>query len=325
MEQRSFKQKTARMLLENKALILTVLLGVILAFATQGTFLTLTNILNVIRQNSIMAIMSIGFTAILASGFFDMSIGYMLGTLGILNALLAKIEGMPLVLAILLTLLLGTLFGFINSFLIDRFVLPPFIVTLSTGQIFRGATYLMCDGTPISGLPSGMITLGQGFIMGIPIPIYVMVAVAALMAVMMNSTCTGRHIIAVGGNREASRVSGINVLSVQHVVYMLMGVCVAVAAVLMNGRTASAQPTAGIGMEMDAIAAVVIGGTPLSGGYGNVIGSVFGCLIVGLINNGLNLLNVSSYWQWISKGLVILFAMILDMQTTKILNKIGKD
>ena len=324
MEQTSLKKRIIRGSVNNKAVLLTLFLCLVLALSTQGKFLTATNLLNVVRQNCIMAVMAIGFTAVLASGFFNLSIGYMLGTVGVIGAILMKMEGLPFPFALLLTLVIGGAFGFINSLLIRRFDLPPFIVTLSTGQIFRGMTYLLSDGTPISGLPSQLITIGQGYFLGIPIPIYMMLAVGIILSVIMGWTSVGRHIIAVGGNREASRVSGINVVKVQHVVYTIMGICVSIAAILMNGRTASAQPTAGVGMEMDAIAAVVIGGTPLSGGYGNVFGSVFGCLIVGLINNGLNLLNVNSYWQWIVKGVVILLAMILDGQTTRLLNKLGK-
>ena len=150
------------------------------------------------------------------------------------------------------------------------------------------------------------------------------VIVAVVMAVFLRSTYLGRHAIAMGGNEEAARVSGVHVKRMRYIVYIIMGACVAIAAIIMDGRVASAQPTAGAGMEMDAIAAVVIGGTPLSGGYGNVLGSVFGCLIVGLINNGLNILNVSSYWQWIAKGALIIIAIMLDVQTSSLIKATKK-
>lgn len=275
--------------------------------------------MNVIRQICIMGIMSVGFTVIVASGSIDLSVGYMLGLTGVVGAQLSLIPGMPLIAALMLTVLFGAFLGFCNAFLFIKFKLPPFIVTLSTAQVFRGLTLLLCDGTPVSGLSKQSIFIGQGYILGIPVPILIMIAMTILIAVFLNYTRIGRHTVAMGGNPEAARVSGVNVTRIRYYVYILMGACVAVAAIIMNGRVASAQPTAGAGMEMDAIAAVVIGGTPLSGGYGNVVGSVFGCLIVGIINNGLNILKVNPYWQMIAKGALIIIAILLDVQTSKLL------
>lgn len=318
MEEKIQKRRLVQFLINNKAVVIFLLLAIVMSFATDN-FMTKTNMLNMVRQVCVMSVMSVGFTLIMASGSIDLSVGYMLGLVGVFCALVSKINGMPVAGALILSILFGMFLGFCNAFLFLTFKMPPFIVTLSTAQIFRGITHLLCDGTPVSGLPDAIIALGQNYFLGIPVQVYIMVIVAVVMTVFMRSTYLGRHAIAMGGNEEAARVSGVHVKRMRYLVYIIMGACVAIAAIIMDGRVASAQPTAGAGMEMDAIAAVVIGGTPLSGGYGNVLGSVFGCLIVGLINNGLNILNVSSYWQWIAKGTLIIVAIMLDVQTSSLL------
>ncbi|MBU9735263.1 ABC transporter permease [Diplocloster agilis] len=323
MKEKNQERRLGQFLVNNKAIVIFLFLAIVLSFATDN-FMTKTNLLNMVRQVCVMSVMSVGFTLILASGSIDLSVGYMLGLVGVFCALISKIAGLPVILVLLFSILFGMFLGFCNAFLFLTFKMPPFIVTLSTAQIFRGVTHLLCDGTPVSGLPDAIIAIGQDYFLGIPVQIYIMVIVAVVMAVFLRSTYLGRHAIAMGGNEEAARVSGVHVKRMRYIVYIIMGACVAIAAIIMDGRVASAQPTAGAGMEMDAIAAVVIGGTPLSGGYGNVLGSVFGCLIVGLINNGLNILNVSSYWQWIAKGALIIIAIMLDVQTSSLIKATKK-
>jgi ribose/xylose/arabinose/galactoside ABC-type transport system permease subunit len=287
--------------------------------------LTKDNLLNVVRQVAISGVMSLGFTIIMASGCMDLSVGNMLSMIGVIVAILAKIDGMPLAVACLAGIVVGVVCGVINATISTVFNLAPFIVTLAMGNVFEGATYLIAGGKPISGLPDTLIHIGQGYILGIPIPVLILFAVAIIMWLFLSQTKTGRHILAIGGNVNAARVCGVNVSRTKLIAYICMGISVALGAIIMDGRVASAQVAAGKGMEMDALAAVVIGGTPLGGGYGNMIGTLIGCLIVGVMNNGLNLLHVSSYWQMVAKGAIILFAIILDSISSRVANRRMKE
>lgn len=307
------------MLLDNKAVLILVILC-IAATCMNSAFLSGRNIMNVIRQVCASAILGIGFTLVIASGNLDLSVGYMLGMIGVVMGLLSR-ANVPFALVLLAGLATGALCGFINGFIGVKFSLPLFIVTLATGQVYRGACQLLSNTSPVNGLQNQFKVLGQGYLLGIPIPIYIMVVVGVVLYTVLNKTRFGRHAIATGGNREAARTSGINTASVTIRIYMIMGVCAAIAAMVMTGRAFSAQPAAGQGMEMDAIAAVVIGGTSLSGGSGRIGGTVVGCLIVGVINNMLNLAGVDSNWQLVAKGLLILTAVLLDVASSRYFSK----
>jgi ribose/xylose/arabinose/galactoside ABC-type transport system permease subunit len=300
-----------------KVLFILVLLCVIAAFSSDA-FFTQANLLNIVRQISTIGIIGVGFTIILASGGIDLSVGSMLAVIGVVAAMASKIEGMPTVFSVMIALLLGILCGALNAALINNFNIPSFIVTLSTMSIFRGLTYVITDMTPVVDIPKPLIFIGQGYIGPIPFPIIILTIFAILGHILLNRTTLGRHAIAIGANAEAARACGISISLTRYGVYIAMGIFTGAAALIMNGRAASAQVGAGQGMELDAVAAVVIGGTPLSGGIGNIPGTVIGCLIVGTINNILNLANVNSNWQLIVKGALIISAIILDVQSDKI-------
>lgn len=323
-EKRSTFSAIGSFLFDNKALVILLFFVVVVSFQNP-VFLTKDNLLNVVRQVAISGVMSLGFTIIMASGCMDLSVGNMLSMIGVIVAILAKIDGMPLALACLAGIVVGVVCGVINATISTVFNLAPFIVTLAMGNVFEGATYLIAGGKPISGLPDTLIHIGQGYILGIPIPVLILFAVAIIMWLFLSQTKTGRHILAIGGNVNAARVCGVNVSRTKLIAYICMGISVALGAIIMDGRVASAQVAAGKGMEMDALAAVVIGGTPLGGGYGNMIGTLIGCLIVGVMNNGLNLLHVSSYWQMVAKGAIILFAIILDSISSRVANRRMKE
>lgn len=295
----------------NKAFLIVVGLCIILSIASP-VFLRTSNLLNIVRQVCVSTLLSIGFTVVLSSGHMDLSVGTLLGLCGMVLAKMIKEAGIPLPIAIILTLLLGTACGALNAATITIFRVVPFVATLATQSIFKGANYLISNLVPVAGLPDELVFIGQGYLLGVPVPIYIMLLVIILVWIMMNRTKFGRYVLAMGGNAEAARVSGINVDKMRYGVYMVGGFCTGIAAVVMTARTASAQVSAGQNMEMDAIAAVVIGGTAMSGGNANVWGTMFGCLIVGIVNNGLNLLGVDSNWQVIAKGVLILFAVIID-------------
>jgi ribose/xylose/arabinose/galactoside ABC-type transport system permease subunit len=212
--------------------------------------------------------------------------------------------------------------GGVNASLVSVFELPCFIVTLATSNVFRGVAYVFTKNVPISGLNEEFVQIGQGYLGPIPIPIYIMVASLLLMWVILNRTKFGRQAIAMGGNSEAARVSGIRITKIRLYCFMLLGVYTGLAAIIQTARSASAQLSAGSDLSMDAIAAVVIGGTSMKGGNANVVGSLVGCLIVGIVSNGLNLLHVDANWQIAAKGLLILTAVVLDVVTTRLYSKI---
>jgi len=300
-----------------KVIFVLLLLCVIAAFLSDA-FLTRSNMLNIVRQISTIGIVGVGFTIILASGNIDLSVGSMLALIGVIVAMVSKVEGMPMILYLLVAFLLSVLCGALNAALVNSFNIPSFVVTLSTMSVFRGLTYVITDMLPVVDIPKSLVFIGQGYLGPIPFPVVLLLIFAIIGHVLLNRTTLGRHAIAVGGNAEAARACGISIALTRFGVYIVMGIFTGAAALIMNGRAASAQVSAGQGMELDAVAAVVIGGTPLSGGVGNIPGTIIGCLIVGVINNMLNLANVNSNWQLIVKGVLIIGAIVLDVQGEKI-------
>lgn len=307
-------------ILDNKTLVLLIILCVA-ASILSANFLKPQNLLNVLRQVCVSCVIGVGFTLVLASGNIDLSVGYLLGMVGVIMGYLSKAEAAPAVVIMIIGILIGVLSELVNGACITYLNLPGFIVTLATGQIFKGIGYIISNTTTISGLQEGFRLVGQSYVLGIPFPVYVMVVVALVLALVLNKTPFGRHVISMGGNAEAARVCGVNINRTRMLVFVIMGICVGIASVLLTGRTFTAQPNAGHGMEMDAVAAVVIGGTSLSGGVGHIGGTIFGCLLVGVINNILNLTGVDSNWQLVAKGLTILLAIFIDAQSSMIMAK----
>lgn len=274
-------------------------------------FLTPSNVVNVLRQISINAIIACGMTVVIIGRGIDLSVGSLLALTGVVGASLA-VGGLPAVLAMLAALALGTALGTFNGLFVAYAGIAPFIVTLAGLTIFRGAALAFTDGRPITGLPPAFMTLGYGTFLGLPVPIWIMLGFLLLTHVILRFTALGRAIYAIGGNEEAARLSGIPVRRVQAFTFAFAGLASALAAMVLTGRLNSAQPSAGAMFELDAIAAVVVGGTSLFGGRGGVFGTLVGALIIGVINNGMNLLNVPSFYQQIVKGGVILGALLIE-------------
>ena len=275
------------------------------------SFLATTNLLNVLRQISVNALLAFGMTTVILAAGIDLSVGSVLAFSGALAAGFS-VAGWPPALAMVAALAVGAVLGVFNGLFVAYARIAPFIVTLAGLTIFRGATLVYTDGRPITGLPDSFDALGNGVTVGVPVPIWVMVAFLALTYFLLHYTALGRAIYAVGGNEEAARLSGIPIASVKVFTYGYSGLASALGGLVLTGRLNSAQPTAGSGFELDAIAAVVVGGTSLSGGRGGVIGSFLGAAIIGVLNNGMNLLNVSAFYQQIVKGGVILGALLID-------------
>ena len=274
-------------------------------------FLTVSNLLNVLEQTSINAVIAVGMTFVIHSAGIDLSVGSVLALAGVVMATLLQ-QGWPVAPAIAAGLLIGFAFGALNGVAIAWGRLPPFIATLGMMSIARGCALLFTEGRPVSGFDETFRTLATARILGIPAPVLLTAAVYLVARFVLSSTRFGRYVYAIGGNEEATRLSGVNVRLHKIFVYGVSGLTSGIAAVLLTARLNSAQPIAGIMYELDAIAAVVIGGTSLAGGEGGVGGTLIGALIMGVLRNGLNLLGVSSFLQQVVIGLVIVVAVLLD-------------
>jgi ribose transport system permease protein len=275
-------------------------------------FLTVANALNVMEQTSINAIVAVGMTYVIISGGIDLSVGSLVALAGVVLAGALK-AGWPLPLAIAAGLGVGAVSGLINGVVIAFGRLPPFIMTLGMMSMARGAALMFTDGRPISGFGAGFRALATGRILGVPAPIVLTIAIYVVAHFVLSRTRFGRYVYGIGGNEEATRLSGVNVRFHKTMVYVVSGAASAVAAVLLTARLNTAQPIAGIMYELDAIAAVVIGGTSLSGGEGNLGGTLIGALTMGVLRNGLNLLGVSSFLQQLVIGVVIIVAVLVDI------------
>ena len=275
-------------------------------------FLTVANMLNVMEQTSINAIVAVGMTYVIITGGIDLSVGSLLALSGVVLASGLK-AAWPAALAIAAALGVGAASGLVNGVVIAFGRLPPFIMTLGMMSVARGAALLFTDGRPISGFGAGFRAIATGRVLGIPAPILLTLAIYALAHLVLSRTRFGRYVYGIGGNEEATRLSGVDVRFHKTMVYVVSGVTSAIAAVLLTARLNTAQPIAGIMYELDAIAAVVIGGTSLSGGDGNLGGTLIGALTMGVLRNGLNLLGVSSFLQQLVIGVVIIVAVLVDL------------
>ena len=291
-----------------------LVLVIVLSFMSPY-FLTIPNLLNIVRQVSIIAIISFGMTMVILTGGIDLSVGSMLAFSGAITAGMIVNSGLNVFLAILIGLAAGTALGLFNGIAVAKAKLPAFIVTLAMMTVARGFTLIYTNGRPISGFNETFRFFGAGYLGRIPIPVVIMFLLLIVIFVLLKKTPLGRYIYAIGGNEKATKLSGINTDKIKIAVYGLNGFLAAVSGIILTSRLNSAQPMAGEGYELDAIAAVVLGGTSLSGGSGTVIGTIVGALIIAVLNNGLNLLNVSSFYQLVAKGAVILLAVFLDRKS----------
>ena len=276
-------------------------------------FLTSGNIINVLRQTSINGILAMGMTLVILTGGIELSVGAVLACAGIVaGSLVTGDHPYPVALAILAGLAVGVVLGCVNGLLVAKWKIPPFVATLGMLSAARGLTYVYSNGQPIPGLSDEFLTIGQGVFAGVPIPVFIFISIFATLYLVLTRTVYGRRIYAVGGNEKSARTAGVSTKPVIFFAYVICGLLSGLAGLILTARTSSALPQAGLAYELDAIAAVVIGGTSLSGGVGGVIGSLLGALIIGVINNGLDLLGVDSSFQQIIKGAIIVGAVFLD-------------
>lgn len=315
----------SRRLIRFQSLIALVLMCIVLSLLSDR-FLTVENGWNVMRQISVNVVISVGMTLVILTGGIDLSVGSVLAICGAVTAGMLKystVIGTNLSLSFTLFgaiaggIIAGSLLGFINGVSITRFKIPPFVATLAMLTIARGLTMLWTGGFPITGLGDNMAFIGTGWFIGIPMPVWISAVIVLLALLLTKRTKLGRYIYAIGGNEKAAELSGLRVKKIKLAVYSIAGALAAIGGIIVTSRLDSAQPNAGAGYELDSIAAVVIGGTSLSGGRGTILGTVQGALIIGILNNGLVLLNVSPFWQQVIKGFVILLAVAIDKFSKK--------
>lgn len=312
----SFKTKLKEN--QNLGTILALIILMVFVSVLNPTFLQANNLMNLMRQLIINGFIALGMTFVILTGGIDLSVG---STLALTSAIFAGLlqNGMNTGFAILIAVGLGLILGLINGILITKGKLAPFIVTLATMTIFRGLTLVYTDGRPIAGPKDNFAFkfLGKGQFFGIPFQVILFILAFLCLWIILNKTSLGRKIYAVGGNEKASFISGINIDKVKIWVYVISSLMAVLSGLVLTSRLNSAQPTAGAAYEMDAIAAVVLGGTSMTGGSGSLTGTLIGILILGVLNNGLNLLGVSSFYQQIVKGIVILIAVLIDRKRNK--------
>ena len=314
------QNKTLKNVLVEQKSLITLLVLILIVSCLSDNFFTLNNIFNILQQTSINAIIAVGMTLVILTSGIDLAVGSIFALAGAVTASMIGADISPFI-AICAALILSAILGAFSGVIIAKGKLQAFIATLVMMLILRGATLVYTKGSPISigtNDNSEMFEwIAFGRVFGIPVPIIIMLVVFAAAWYLLKYTRLGRYIYALGGNESATQLSGINVDKVKIIVYAMSGLLCAVASTIEISRLSSAQPTAGTGYEMDAIAAVVLGGTSMSGGRGKIIGTLIGALILGFLNNGLNMLGVDAYYQMIVKGVVILLAVLVDKKTNK--------
>ena len=294
--------------------VLVILIFLIILFGSMSpdSFLTVSNMFTIVRQSSIMGIATIGLLFVMIAGGIDLSLGSVISLQTVLVAVLLTKAGMGLLPAYAVGLLVTTVIGLVTGSIIVKTGIFPMIGTLALQIILQGIAYLICGGMPVSNLPAEAKVIGQGYVGAIPIPVIVFIIVVIIAAVVLNRTYIGRHFYAIGSNEEAARLSGINTAKLKVATYGIGGFLSGLAGLIMLARISSGQPTAGKNMEMDCLTAAVIGGVSLVGGEGRISTAVCGVLIIGVLTNGMTILNISEYYQLVIRGCIFLGAVCLD-------------
>ena len=297
--------------------IILLVMIIILSFLSDN-FFTSGNIINVLRQITVNGIMTLGVTMILITGGIDLSVGGIMALAGVYATSFAHVGStMPMAVVLMIGIGVGALFGLINGLIISHTNVSAFIVTLGMESITRGLCLLYTKGSPVTDLMPTYKVLGQGYILGVPNQVYVYILIGILTYILLHRLRFGRHVFAIGGNETAAKVSGINVKKVKTLVYFYSGALYGLVGVILASRTNAATPNAGMGYELSAISAAVIGGVSINGGKGSVLGAIVGVFIIGILSNGMDILNISSYIQQIITGIIIIAAVCIDQARPK--------
>lgn len=293
-------------------IIILVLMMIFLTFRTNGSFISKNNLLNILKQIACIGVLACGETAVIVVGGMDLAVGSTVSLVSVLVAMTAHPDSYPLIVPILVGMGMGTACGLFNGLFVAKLRIPPFIVTMSTMTIFAGIALLITKGTPVNGFSKAFNYIGGGKILGIPFPVFILATVVIISWFVLKKTSVGYHITSVGGNENAAKMAGINTARTKIFAYTFCGFMSGIGGILLTSRVQSGLANLGDGLEMKAIAAAVIGGASLAGGKGNVLYTIIGACIIGVINNGMDLLRVNMYWQDIVSGAVIVLAVLLD-------------
>ncbi len=305
------KKVNLKNLFQKYAIYFVLVFEIIFFAFASDVFFSLKNALNVLRQISIVGIMAVGMTFVILTGGVDLSVGGVTACVGVICAKLMLAGAHP-VIAILASLCFAAVVGLVNAFFSHEFKLNPMIVTLATLQILKGISYIVTGAIPVYGFTEKFKVIGQGHIGPIPIPIIIMIVLYILAYIVLTYTSFGQSIYGIGGNEEAVRLTGINIRKQKYTAYMLCSVITAIAGIVLLSRVNTAQPSAGFGYEMDVITGAVLGGISMSGGEGKITGVFAGVLVMAVLSNGMMMCNVTEYWQWVAKGVVMLAAITYD-------------
>ena len=311
------KQKQVLQYLSRYGILIAFLILIVLMSLLSPAFLKTTNIMNILRQTSVNGIVAVGMTFVIILAGIDLSVGSVIALAAVIAASFAHPGDYPLIVPVIAGLATGGLCGFINGFVIAKRKIAPFIMTLAMMTIARGAALVYTNGRPVIELSDSYNKIGGSYFLGIPIPVIIFIIIILIGWIILSKTVFGRHVYATGGNKTAAELSGIITGKITVWVYTIAGLLAGLAGIVLSSRVMSGSPATGQGYELDAIAAVVIGGTKLTGGVGSVSGTVIGVLIIGVMNNGLDLLNVSSYWQLVVKGIIILLAVVVEKKNSR--------
>lgn len=291
-----------------------ILLAVMILFFSVFTdsFLAVRNAINILRQVAVLSILSVGMTYVIISGGMDLTVGSMLGLTGVICARLLTGAGLSPAPAILITLMLSCAFGIVTGLLIVTLKVPAIVITLGMMTVARGLAFIISGGLPIYDIPEGVVYLGQGYVGIIPVPVIMMIVIILAANFVLNSSYIGRYVYAIGGNEEAARLAGVAVDKIKIGLYAASGFLAGIAGVILMARVSSGAPASGTGMEMDVVTAVVIGGVSINGGKGKISGAFIGALIIGVLSNGLIIMNIGEYYQQVVKGVVLILAVAFD-------------
>lgn len=309
------KRETATVLRSFALVFVIIAIAIVMSFASP-VFMTSKNIINIIRQISINGIIAVGMTFVILTGGIDLSVGSVVAISSVICGSLLE-NGTYWLIACLIAITVSLLFGAFNGLMVAYAGFQPFIATLATLTMGGGIALAYADGKPYTIKNEAFLAIGQGYVGVIPIPIIILVAVVAIGLIILKTTTFGRYVFAIGGNKNAAKLSGVRTRRVELMVYVISALCASIVGLILSARISSGQPTAGQGYELDAIAATAIGGSSMSGGVGSLTGTVFGFIILGLMTNSMNLLNINSFYQQIVKGILIILAVFLDMTSKR--------
>lgn len=293
-------------------LIILLVLVVIFSIASPN-FLRINNILNVLRQVAVISMLTAGMTYVIISGGMDLTVGAYLGLTGVLVAKFMGTAGLPVPVAVVLTMIIVTLLGVVTGTLIVGLDVSAIVITLGMMTVVRGLAYIISGGLPVYDIPESIVFLGQGYVMGIPVPVIIMLIIVVIMGLILKYTYFGRYVYAIGGNVEAAKLAGVSVNKITVSLYGISAFLASIAGIVLTGRISSGAPASGTGTEMDVVTAVVIGGVSVNGGKGSMLGAFLGAVIMGVLSNGLTIMNINEYYQQVVKGIVLILAVAFDV------------